>query len=598
MSEIRNLRERINIRLYTIKPAVRLFLDMLSIAAIAGGFAVILNFFGYRHNQEHLNDLLALMWIINYFFVFKYVMMFLLDFDPLKYLRQNKKRKVITIILICNLIIKLLTGEDLLLSISLGHDVVLFFILSIFFAIFSILVIAHADDTIGHIHLQPAALLSLSFLVLITMGAIALSLPQMTTNKSITLIDALFTSTSASCVTGLSVQDTAHFFTLKGQFVIMILIQMGGLNMLIVATFITFLMGKSGSLESSKIISNLMDTDNNFNLRKIVLNVITYSILIETLGTILIFFSWGEAQVFNSLKQKIFFSVFHSISAFNNAGFSLFSQGLYEPAIRHQYAMQLVIAFQIILGGLGFIVLQDVFSYEKIRSRVKHPWKKKEPHTKMVLWTSLVLILIGMTAFIILENNRTLQGYSFTGKVVTAFFQSVTLRTAGFNTVDISSLTKPILLLFMVLMFIGASPGSTGGGIKTTTFIVALKSAIANIRGKEHVEAYKRNISWHAVNKTYAIIAISVSILFLFTFALSISEPEISFVKIIFECFSAMGTVGLSMGITPDLSIAGKVIIILLMYIGRLGTLTLGIALSKKTKYKNYRYPDTHVMIG
>jgi potassium uptake TrkH family protein len=484
------------------------------------------------------------------------------------------------------------------LQISTDFSIHALFKLQVFlFAILTVMVFLKSGFHLSNLHLNPAALLSLSFLLLITFGTIVLSLPRMTTGQNISVLDALFTSTSASCVTGLIVQDTANFFTLRGQLAIMILIQLGGLNMVIVATFISSIYSGRGSLSSARILSSMLDTDYTDNLKIIIRKVVLYSAIIELAGVIAIFFSWGQYP-FNSLGEKIYFSIFHAISAFNNAGFSLFSHGLNETALQHQYTLHLVIAFLIILGGLGFLVLQDVFSFDRLRKKENRKWQKLQPHSRLILRISGALLLIAGVAFYFLENTNSLVGHSLTGKIITSFFQAVTLRTAGFNTVDIGSLTTPTLLLFLFFMFVGASPGSTGGGIKTSTFFIAIQAAVANIRGKENVEIYHRTISWEAVNKTYAIIIISLSLLFGFTFLLTIAEPQFSLKEIIFETFSAFGTVGLSTGITEQLSDAGKIIITILMYIGRLGSLTIGIALSRKIKYKNYKYPTAHFIVG
>jgi trk system potassium uptake protein TrkH len=216
----------------------------------------------------------------------------------------------------------------------------------------------------------------------------------------------------------------------------------------------------------------------------------------------------------------------------------------------------------------------------------------------LVLHVTVWLIAVGSVLFFILEYNHVLKGYSLTGKIVTSFFQSVTTRTAGFNTVNTALLSSPSILLFLLFMFVGASPGSTGGGIKTTTFAVALKAALANLRGKEHVEFFQRNIPWTYVNKTYAVLFSAFLLLVIFSVALAISESHFSLKSVVFEVVSAFGTVGLSLGITPDLSPAGKGIILMAMFVGRIGSLTLGVALTRRVLYARYRYPDGRLMIG
>ncbi|MCF8338963.1 MAG: hypothetical protein K9I74_13385 [Bacteroidales bacterium] len=601
MSKFRAFREKLNVEIYKIKSPLLQFLGVLALASAAIGGVIIIYFIGFSNTTAQVANLSHLLNIILMFYLVRYVMLFLLDFNPLTFLKQNLSEGLFLVVVLLEWSSGHFFDVTLLeytLQSTTGFNPSTFFIMQgVLFAVLTVMVFLKSRFNLAKLHMNPAALLSLSFLLLITFGTILLSLPEMTTGQSISLLDALFTSTSASCVTGLIVHDTADFFTMRGQLAIMVLIQLGGLNMLIVATFISSLYSGRGSLMSARIFSSMLDTDQTQNLKIIIRKVIYFTLIIELAGIIAIFFSWGQYP-FSSFAEKVYFSVFHAISAFNNSGFSLFSDGLYETALQHQYALHLVIAFLIILGGLGFLVLQDIFSFERFRKREKRKWRKLQLHSRLVIRISGILLLIATVTFYFLENSNSLAGYSLAGKIVTSFFQAVTLRTAGFNTIDIGSLATPTLLLFLFFMFVGASPGSTGGGIKTSTFSIAIQAAIANIRGKEHVEIYRRTIPWEAVNKTYAIIIISLCILFGFTVALSITEQQFALEAIIFEAFSAFGTVGLSTGITADLSDIGKTIIIILMYIGRLGSLTLGIALSRKVKYKNYKYPEAHFIVG
>lgn len=318
----------------------------------------------------------------------------------------------------------------------------------------------------------------------------------------------------------------------------------------------------------------------------------------EIAGAVLLYFLWGNQVGFQDSVERIFFSVFHSVSAFNNAGFSLFTNGLFEAPVRFQYGAQLVIMVLIVVGGLGFIVLQDVFTNPAYRQRKNILWRKLTVNSRVVLTITFWMLVSGAILFFAFEYNNTLKDHSLAGKIVASFFQSATTRTAGFNTVDTSILTTPTLLFFMLFMFVGASPGSTGGGIKTTTFAVALKAAWANIRGREHVEVYKKTIRWASVNKTYAIIAVALTFLFIFTILLAITNPGFSFRELLFEQISAMGTVGLTLGITGDLSVAGKIILVVSMFVGRIGSLTMVVIFSRRIMSGAYRYPNAKLMIG
>jgi trk system potassium uptake protein TrkH len=454
-----------------------------------------------------------------------------------------------------------------------------------------------ASINMGNVHISPGAFLALSFLGLISIGTVLLKMPEMT-HGSISWIDALFTSTSACCVTGLIVQDTAEFFTFRGQLIIMLLFQLGGLNMLTIATFIGSFYRKAGSLYASNLLRDVLDTDQTGSLSDILRKVIYYSLSFELAGAVLLYFLWGNQYVFQDAGDRLFFSVFHSVSAFNNAGFSLFTNGLFESSVRFQYGAHVVVMLLIITGGLGFIVLQDVFSNTPFKRRQKGYWRNLMVNSRVVLNITFWMLLTGALLFYVFEYNNALKDHSFAGKIVTSFFQSATTRTAGFNTVDTSSLTIPTLLVFMLFMFVGASPGSTGGGIKTTTFAVAMKAAWANIRGRQHVEVFRRNIRWASVNKTYAIIAMALTFLFIFTILLSITNPQFSLREILFEQISAIGTVGLSLGITGDISMAGKLILVVSMFVGRIGSLTMIVIFSRRMISGNYRYPNARLMIG
>lgn len=259
---------------------------------------------------------------------------------------------------------------------------------------------------------------------------------------------------------------------------------------------------------------------------------------------------------------------------------------------------QLVIAALIFFGGIGFIAMQDIFGLKNIQMRFQLRWKKLMIGTKVALYTSFILIISGAVLFYILERNGAIHGHGPFGAVVISIFQSVTTRTAGFNSVDFSRLGQPILIFMMFLMFIGASPGSTGGGIKTTTFAIIVKSAINTIRGKKNVELLKHSISNDLIDKAYSVALFSMTLIFVSAFLLSTTESNFGFLNLLFEEVSAFGTVGLSTGITSGLSDAGKVIIITSMYVGRIGTVTLALALTKKAFYTNYRYSKANIIVG
>lgn len=596
------IREYINIRLYRHKSYVMSFLHSSSIlVSIAAIIAIVIQH-GYPETPERLSTTNLIIEISLWYYIFKFIVRFFYDFHPIDFLAANKFEGVLLLVVFIDQLTNSISGIHLVQQILhvIGfpgiHTYYNLFIQFYFLLIFGI-EIGKAGRFIDKIHIGPAGLLAISFVFLILTGGGLLMLPEMTV-KGISLLDAMFTSTSACCVTGLVVVDTATCFTLKGKSIIMLLIQIGGLNIISFATlFATFYKNSTG-VRMQSLIKDMVSSDQLSNTKSLIQRVFLFSMFIELIGAILLFITWPVEAKFHGLGEKIYFSVFHSVSAFNNAGFALFTDNLYDIAVRHAYNLQLVISALIFLGGIGFVVLEDIFGFKALMERRRMRWKKYNFHTRIALNTSFILIIAGAVVFFLVETRNTISGYGLYGSVVSSIFQSVSCRTAGFNSVNFATLSTPVLIFMIFLMFIGASPGSTGGGIKTTTFSVILRSAISTIRGKKNVEISKHTISSDTIGKAYSIALFSLSLIFISTFFLSITEPNTDFLKLLFEEISAFGTVGLSTGITSSLSEAGKLIIILTMYIGRIGTLTLALALTKRIVYTKYRYAQVNVLIG
>jgi potassium uptake TrkH family protein len=458
---------------------------------------------------------------------------------------------------------------------------------------------------LSEVSVKPATTFLMSFVLLILSGAGLLMLPAMTTiDGGMPFIDALFTSVSASCVTGLIVEDTGVFFTTKGHVIILFLIQFGGIGIVSFATFFATFLAKGVGLKHQSMIQDYLSSENLVSATGLLRKVILLTLGIEFLGAIAIFFTWEEglwdqAHQFHSLSEKVFFSFFHSVSAFCNAGFSLFTDGLYNNdfSVRKMYNLHFVMALIIIFGGLGFTVIEDIFSPKNIMTRLKQPWRKWEIGTKMAVYGTFWLIVIGTIGFMILEFDQ-LTDRNIVDAFITSMFQSVTTRTAGFNTMDFGSLQTATVIMCFGLMFIGTAPGSTGGGLKITTFILIVISSVANIRRQERVLYAKRTISNELVHKAFSIFIFAIAYNGIAIFLLSITESDKEILKVVFEQISAFSTAGLSMGITHDLSFAGKCIIIVSMYLGRIGTLTLALALSDSVITNSYRHPNAHIMVG
>ncbi len=465
-----------------------------------------------------------------------------------------------------------------------------------------VLLIVELTETRVHLktlQLKPSVTFLFSFVFLILVGTGLFMLPKMTNApEGIRFIDALFMATSASCVTGLAVIDPGTYLTFSGQVVLLSLIQIGGLGILTFATFFASLIKQGVGIKQHVAMQELMEGESLFSTKGMLRNIVLLTFTIEAIGAIIVFMTWGRDAHFLSLGNKIFYSVFHSVSAFCNAGFSLYPAGLYSEPVRFAYILHLTIAMLIILGGIGIPTIVDVLSPSSMRVRMDKPWKNWKLLSRITIYTSAALIALGTVGFFLLEYFNTLSTLSFAEAIITSFFQSVTTRTAGFNTVDISALATPTLLLFVFLMFIGASPGSTGGGIKTTTFVVILLSVWSTIRNKRNLEIGNRTVPHSVSYKAFSVFTFAALINLLFIFILSITDAQFDIIRLAFEQVSAFATVGLSTGITAGLSDAGKTVIILSMYIGRVGTLTLALALSTRTLTTAYKYPETHLAVG
>ena len=440
---------------------------------------------------------------------------------------------------------------------------------------------------------SPALATLSSFSMVIIFGAMLLTLPVCTVSiEKVSFIDSLFIATSATCVTGLSTVDIGSYYTRFGQLIVLLLIQTGGIGIITMAISLPIIMGSQTTFSSVMTIKDITGVRTVREVLGVIRAVVFSTLLVELVGAVLLYFSDSSIE---SIPLRIFSSIFHSVSAFCNAGFSIFPDNLLAYSNNFSYIS--VIMLLVVLGGLGFPVMASLFYWLKDRVVAKRH-SSFSFHSKIVLSTTLLLIVSGMLMFLILEWNNTLGGLDLSEKLVNSLFLSITPRTAGFNTTDISSMTKPAIIITIILMFIGASPSSTGGGIKTTTFATMLFSLKALIRNREEVEAFRRTIPINSIYKALNVAFISIIIISVSIFTLSITEKDKELINIIFEVFSAFGTVGLSLGLTPHLSVAGKIIIILTMLVGRVGPLTIAIIFAKKKISGAYKYPEDHIIIG
>jgi trk system potassium uptake protein TrkH len=441
---------------------------------------------------------------------------------------------------------------------------------------------------IAHWKLTPYQILAAGFAGLILAGAVLLSTPfASATGTPVPFIDALFTATSAVCVTGLVVVDTGTRYSIAGQMVIVSLIQIGGMGFMTMTTIMALLVGKKITLRERLIMQEAMNQLTMAGVVRLTLYIIKATLLIEFIGGTIL-----AIRFYQDFGEKgIYIGYWHAVSAFCNAGFDLF--GDYNSLARYvdDVTINLTISAMFILGGLGFVVLADVWENRRFRDF--------SLHTKFVLAVTAFLITVSAIVIFALEwdNPATLEPLSWKGKMLATYFQAVTPRTAGFNTLPTGEMTNATLFFIVILMFIGASPGSTAGGIKITTASLLVIAIWALVRGKEDVEIFERRIPNAVIYRAFALVLIAALLVIFVTMMLSLSE-QASFLSILFEVVSAFGTVGLSTGITPQLTVNGKLWLILTMFAGRVGPVTVALALALRQRKAGVKYPEGKVIIG
>lgn len=444
--------------------------------------------------------------------------------------------------------------------------------------------------------MQPTQVMVIGFATVIFIGAVILNLPIATQNgESIGFLNALFTATSAVCVTGLVVVDTSTYWSFLGQLTIIMLIQIGGLGFMTVTTMFALITGKRINLKERLLIQEALNQRDLSGMVRLTRYVLMMTFAIEGIGAIIL--STTFIPMFGFVKGA-WYSLFHSISAFCNAGFDLMgsTSGKFSSItyFNNNYVVMITISLLIILGGIGFPVLLNVIRERK--------YSKFNLHTKVVIFTTLALITVGTVTILAMEFDRpnTLGGLSFPQKVANAYFQSVTTRTAGFNTIDLTQMRESTLFAMIILMFVGAAPASTGGGIKVTTLATLLLSVKSLILGKADIEIYERRISTSTVRKAMVIFVVGISFVVIGTFLLSATQEHYTLTASAFEVASAFATVGLSIGGSPTLTPIGKLLIIMYMFAGRVGSLTIFMAFMSggSKKVQPVRYPEGNLIVG
>jgi len=597
-SRLNALRERINIKLYDSREFVLQMLTRGSVLVALTTLVALVFYHGFEL-QAHQNKVVGYVvrGSIGYYLV-KYLLELLYNFHPIQFLKDRKWEGILMLFLIVDILIINLAGFELLNEAGLflkipGLQESFLIVLQCYVLVIVGLEFGRVGELLPQSKLSPPTLLVLSFLVLIALGTCLLMLPEMTVRgrDGLDLFTALFTSISASCVTGLSLIDISTILSAKGQFIVMLLMQLGGLNIISFAALFAILRGGFGMRQQNFMSENL--GEDLKRSRSLISAIFRLTLIIEGTGALLLGILWRND--FDTLGTTIFYSLFHSISAFNNAGFSLFSDSLASQTVQWDFSIHWVIALMIVLGGIGFGTITDILRQSWTKQSLLRSWRGLRIGTKLGLVVSATLILVGGIIFFFLDPGSQNVG----AHISDSFFQSITARTAGFNTVSIGALATPAILFLIFLMFIGGGSGSTAGGIKTSTFALVFMSAAATIQGKKNINIYKTQIPWELMNRAFAIFLFSVVSILLGVFALTILEPSMNLLDLAFEEVSAFCTVGLSTGITADLSTGSKMILMLSMLVGRVGTLTLAFALSgQRQEVNTFKYPKANIHVG
>lgn len=456
-------------------------------------------------------------------------------------------------------------------------------------------------------YFNPTILFVISFIALILLGTALLMLPRTTLLAPLSFVDALFMATSAVCITGLSVTDISTNFSLFGQTVVMLLIQVGGIGIMTFTGFFGYFFSGGFSYKNQLMFGEILGENKLNSVISTLLTIIFITLLFEFIGGVFIFLSL-DAALFDSFGERVFFSAFHAISSFCNSGFSILPDGIQNDSYRFNYGFQLCLAIVFILGGLGFGTVYNFYTFlrQKIRKIVRtvflrepfiHKPRSFTFNTRFVLLCNAIVVVLATTSYFFMEQRHTLTADSnLAGEWVTSFFMVNSSRSAGFNSVDVGFLASPTLIMVITLMWIGSSPGSTGGGVKVTTVALAILNIFSLAKGKESIEIFRRRIAAESINKAFAIILLSVLTIAFSFVLLNFTDSGKPMKQLLFETVSAYTTCGLTMGVTPSLSTAGKLVIVFTMFVGRVGTLTLLVAFIKNTKNKSYIYPTEKIL--
>ncbi len=596
--------------IYDSKPTVLKILSGANVVVSFTAIAVLIYYYGFELSKETRDICFGILETSFAFYICRFLIKLFYDFHPPTFLRQNWFEAIIIFLLLVEGVAYNLFGSMIIepLFLSLGfEDFGDFSMVFVQLFVFVILLNSLLKDRKFQpwLKIHPGWLFMISIGTMTLVGSLLLMLPEMSKIEGgMPFIDSLFLSMSSVSVTGLSTIDIASALTFKGQVIVLILIKLGGLNTIAFGALMLIVAKFGVGIKYHEVIEDFVNKDSILNAKSMLTKIVVWASAFEIIGIVLLFIGFGDQGVFADQGDRMFQALFHGVSGFNNAGLSILEGGMMHPDVLHNQFVHTVVLVLFFFGGFGMIYVFDLLEIKRLRERIKTPWKTIEFGTKISLYFTLGLLLFGAIIFIIFEWNNTLKDQTAFSSVIIALFESMTTRNAGFNVVDTAALSMPVLIIFLFLMFIGASSGSAGGGIRTSTFAIMWASLISTIKGKPRTELFKRTISNDLVLKAYAIFLFFIVGNVIGPFALAITEADLlasgrfDFMDLVFEHVSAASTVGLSTGITSELSGAGKTILVIAMFIGRVGTLTIAYLVGKKVISKNYKYPSGHTMVG
>jgi len=570
---------------------------MFVVAALAVVSLILEYGFYLGENQQRLLHLIDLAIVVA--FLADAAIRFALARGKLSFLASRWPGLAIAVLLVSQfLLIAHFQGQGLLpaflearsiFSLAKGYIIVL----QLYLVAMIVVQAVRANRKVASYRLHPSRTVFLSFLVIIFFGTMLLLTPRATGENRIEVIDAVFSATSAVCVTGLVVVDTGSFFTQFGQGVILTLIQIGGLGLITLTAFFAIVLRRGLGVRESLVLRGMLTFESVGRIGNTLRVMIGITFLMEGLGAMLLFIA--TRTDFASVADAVHHSIFHAVSAFCNAGFSLYSTS-FERYAGHA-GINAVVTILIIVGGIGFPVIMNILGRRVLFAGTARIGPRYSVHSKLVLLTTASLLVAGTGCFYLLERNGVLAGMSPGRQLMASFFGSVTARTAGFNTTPTSSLALPTLFMLAVLMFIGGSPGGTAGGVKTSTMGLVIASIGSIFTGRSRVELFRRHVPDPVVREALVVVAMGIIVVSGGTFFLLASE-DLTLSQVLFEVVSAFGTVGLSTGITPTLSPAAKIVLMLIMLTGRIGPLTLALAIGQRRAKLLYDYPKERVVIG